>query len=202
MVATASRVPPNFRKVITAAAGGNVIEWYDFYFFGSLPRSCRSSSSKRATPSPRCSARSRCSPPGSGPAIGRLRVRLAGRPRRPQVHLHSDARRHGARHRRHRLIRPRPDRPLRRGHPVLSAHAPGALPGRLVWRRHHLCRRARAGRARGYSTGWLQTSPTLGIVVSLIVIIATAATSAKPCQRLGLAHPFCAPSCWCSSACT
>ena len=32
----AARVPPNFRRVITAAAGGNVIEWYDFYIFGSL----------------------------------------------------------------------------------------------------------------------------------------------------------------------
>jgi MFS family permease len=30
------RVPANFRRVITAAAGGNVIEWYDFYIFGSL----------------------------------------------------------------------------------------------------------------------------------------------------------------------
>ena len=32
----AGRVPANFRRVITAAAGGNVIEWYDFYIFGSL----------------------------------------------------------------------------------------------------------------------------------------------------------------------
>jgi MFS family permease len=32
----ADRVPQNFRRVITAAAGGNVIEWYDFYIFGSL----------------------------------------------------------------------------------------------------------------------------------------------------------------------
>ena len=31
-----AHVPPNFRRVITAAAGGNVIEWYDFYIFGSL----------------------------------------------------------------------------------------------------------------------------------------------------------------------
>ena len=31
-----SRIPSNFRRVITAAAGGNVIEWYDFYIFGSL----------------------------------------------------------------------------------------------------------------------------------------------------------------------
>jgi MFS family permease len=35
MVGTA-QVPKNFRTVITAAAGGNVIEWYDFYIFGSL----------------------------------------------------------------------------------------------------------------------------------------------------------------------
>ena len=32
----AARIPANFRRVITAAAGGNVIEWYDFYIFGSL----------------------------------------------------------------------------------------------------------------------------------------------------------------------
>jgi MFS family permease len=32
----AAQVPPNFRRVIAAAAGGNVIEWYDFYIFGSL----------------------------------------------------------------------------------------------------------------------------------------------------------------------
>src|SRR6201987_3035755 len=31
-----AHVPQNFRRVITAAAGGNVIEWYDFYIFGSL----------------------------------------------------------------------------------------------------------------------------------------------------------------------
>src|SRR3974390_2953473 len=30
------RIPENFRRVIMAAAGGNVIEWYDFYIFGSL----------------------------------------------------------------------------------------------------------------------------------------------------------------------
>src|SRR6185437_1052734 len=32
----AERIPANVRRVITAAAGGNVIEWYDFYIFGSL----------------------------------------------------------------------------------------------------------------------------------------------------------------------
>ena len=30
------QVPKDFRHVITAAAVGNVIEWYDFYIFGSL----------------------------------------------------------------------------------------------------------------------------------------------------------------------
>ena len=30
------QVPKNFRKVIVAASVGNVIEWYDFYIFGSL----------------------------------------------------------------------------------------------------------------------------------------------------------------------
>src|SRR5207249_9565967 len=32
----ASQIPKNFRTVIVAASVGNVIEWYDFYIFGSL----------------------------------------------------------------------------------------------------------------------------------------------------------------------
>jgi len=32
----ASQVPQDFRRVIVAASVGNVIEWYDFYIFGSL----------------------------------------------------------------------------------------------------------------------------------------------------------------------
>lgn len=31
-----ARVAPNLRRVITAAALGSVIEWYDFYIFGTL----------------------------------------------------------------------------------------------------------------------------------------------------------------------
>ena len=31
-----AEIPKNFRTVIVAAAVGNVIEWYDFYIFGSL----------------------------------------------------------------------------------------------------------------------------------------------------------------------
>ena len=32
----AAQIPKDFRRVIIAAAVGNVIEWYDFYIFGSL----------------------------------------------------------------------------------------------------------------------------------------------------------------------
>src|SRR5207237_1686485 len=32
----AHQIPKNFRTVIVAASVGNVIEWYDFYIFGSL----------------------------------------------------------------------------------------------------------------------------------------------------------------------
>jgi MFS family permease len=31
-----AQIPKNFRTVITAASAGNIIEWYDFYIFGSL----------------------------------------------------------------------------------------------------------------------------------------------------------------------
>ena len=30
------QVPKDFRRVVVAAAVGNIIEWYDFYIFGSL----------------------------------------------------------------------------------------------------------------------------------------------------------------------
>src|SRR5229473_3243234 len=30
------QIPKDFRRVVVAAAVGNIIEWYDFYIFGSL----------------------------------------------------------------------------------------------------------------------------------------------------------------------
>src|ERR1700724_757793 len=33
---TSAQIPKDFRRVIVAASVGNVIEWYDFYIFGSL----------------------------------------------------------------------------------------------------------------------------------------------------------------------
>ena len=32
----AIQIPKDFRRVIIAASVGNIIEWYDFYIFGSL----------------------------------------------------------------------------------------------------------------------------------------------------------------------
>src|SRR2546430_8083373 len=32
----AIQIPSDFRRVIVAASVGNIIEWYDFYIFGSL----------------------------------------------------------------------------------------------------------------------------------------------------------------------
>jgi hypothetical protein len=61
----AERIPANFRRVITAAAGGNVIEWYDFYIFGSLATILSVKFFEKSHPVAACSARSRCSPPGS-----------------------------------------------------------------------------------------------------------------------------------------
>src|ERR1700757_4350851 len=31
-----AKIPQNFRTVIVAASAGNIIEWFDFYIFGSL----------------------------------------------------------------------------------------------------------------------------------------------------------------------
>jgi hypothetical protein len=41
--------------------------------------------------------------------------------------------------------------------------------------RHHLCRRPRLDERRG-CTSWLQTSPTLGIVLSPLIVIIAART--------------------------
>ena len=61
----AGQIPKDFRRVIIAAAVGNVIEWYDFYIFGSLAAVLSVKFFEKSHRSPRCSARSRCSPPDS-----------------------------------------------------------------------------------------------------------------------------------------
>ncbi len=113
------------RRVVIAAAVGNVIEWYDFYIFGSLA----------ALLAPKFFAQS---------ASGSDLIKYVG---------------------------------------TFTAGSGVILLGlRLI---QGLCLGGEYGGAityvaeyapdekRGYYTGWLQTSPTLGIVVSLVVIIAT-----------------------------
>jgi hypothetical protein len=60
----AAVIPANFRRVITAAAGGNVIGGMT-YIFGSLAAVLSVKFFEKAIPSRRCSAPSRYSPPGS-----------------------------------------------------------------------------------------------------------------------------------------
>src|SRR5258708_4702954 len=103
-------------------------------------------------------------PPGGGAAehdrpvyrrlpdspIGRLLVWVAGRPGRPQIHLHRDIDRNGPGDGRHRsdthLCLHWPFRGL---YSVRPENDPGALPGRRIrWRDNVRCR-ARFGRAPG-----------------------------------------------------
>src|SRR5262252_5902137 len=133
-------IPKNFRTVILAASAGNVIEWYDFYIFGSLATILSVKFFEKSHPV--AALLSTIALFTAGFLVRPLG--LAGRPRRPQIHLHHDARRDGARHRRDRSDPDlRADRLECSDHPVLPAHASGALPRRLLRRRHYLCRRAR-----------------------------------------------------------
>jgi MFS family permease len=163
----AAHVPPNFRRVITAAAGGNVIEWYDFYIFGSLAAILSVKFFEKSHPVAALlstialfTAGFLVRPLGAfvfgwlGDVVGRkytFLLTLIGM--------------------------------------ALGTGAIGLIPtfdqiglsaafilfalrmiqgGAITYVAEHV-----ADEHRGYYTGWLQTSPTLGIVVSLIVIIAT-----------------------------
>ena len=171
-----ARVPANFRRVITAAAGGNVIEWYDFYIFGSLAVSVLSvkffekghPSTALITTIGIFTAGFLIRPLGAflfgwmGDRVGRKTTFL--------VTLSGMALGTGA----IGLV------------PTFDTIGFGAavilLGLRIV---QGLCLGGQYGGAityvaehvsderRGYYTGWLQTSPTLGIVLSLVIVIAT-----------------------------
>jgi MFS family permease len=170
----AAHVPQNFRRVITAAAGGNVIEWYDFYIFGSLAVSVLSvkffekSSAALITTIGIFTAGFLIRPLGAflfgwlGDRVGRKYTFL--------VTLSGMALGTGA----IGLV------------PTFDSIGYGAAVILLTLRIiQGLCLGGQYGGAityvaehvsderRGYYTGWLQTSPTLGIVLSLLVIIAT-----------------------------
>src|SRR3974377_1826361 len=171
----AERIPANFRRVITAAAGGDVIAWYDFYIFGSLAPILSVKFFEKSHPVAALlstialfTAGFLVRPLGAfvfgwlcdmvgrkytfiltlvGMALGTGAIGLI--PTFDQIGLAAAF----------ILFALRMIQGL-----CLGGSYGGAIP--------YLAEDRPAAR-RGYYTGWLQTSPTLGIVLSLIVIIAT-----------------------------
>jgi MFS family permease len=170
-----AHVPANFRKVITAAAGGNVIEWYDFYIFGSLATILSVKFFEKSHPVAALlstialfTAGFLVRPLGAfvfgwlGDRVGRkytFILTLVGMalgtgaigliPTFEQIGLSAAI----------ILFCLRMIQGLCLG---------GSYGGAITYVAEHV-----PEHKRGYYTGWLQTSPTLGIVLSLIIIIAT-----------------------------
>ncbi len=170
----ADRVPQNFRRVITAAAGGNVIEWYDFYIFGSLATILSVKFFEKTHPVAALlstialfTAGFLVRPLGAflfgwlGDRVGRkytFILTLVGMavgtgaigliPTFDQIGLAAA------------II-------LFLLRMVQGLCLGGSYGGAITYVAEHV-----PEDRRGYYTGWLQTSPTLGIVLSLIVIIA------------------------------
>src|SRR4249920_3905582 len=171
----AAHVPQNFRRVITAAAGGNVIEWYDFYIFGSLATILSVKFFEKSHPVAALlstialfTAGFLVRPLGAfvfgwmGDRVGRkytFILTLVGMalgtgaigliPTFEQIGLSAA------------II-------LFCLRMVQGLCLGGSYGGAITYVAEHV-----SDEHRGYYTGWLQTSPTLGIVVSLAVIIAT-----------------------------
>ncbi|HZP68888.1 MAG TPA: MFS transporter [Pseudolabrys sp.] len=171
----AAQIPKDFRRVIIAAAVGNVIEWYDFYIFGSLAAVLSVKFFDKTHPVAALlstialfTAGFLVRPLGAfifgwmGDRIGRkytFLVTLSGMglgtgcigllPTIDQIGLAAAF----------ILFFLRMIQGLCLG---------GEYGGAITYVAEHV-----SDERRGYYTGWLQTSPTLGIVVSLVVIIAT-----------------------------
>ncbi|HEX9238980.1 MAG TPA: MFS transporter [Xanthobacteraceae bacterium] len=169
----ASHVPPNFRRVITAAAGGNVIEWYDFYIFGSLATILSVKFFEKSHPVAALlstialfTAGFLVRPLGAfvfgwlGDRVGRkytFLMTLTGMavgtgaigliPTFESIGLAAAFILFGLRM-------------------VQGLCLGGSYGGAITYVAEHV-----SDERRGYYTGWLQTSPTLGIVLSLLVII-------------------------------
>ena len=171
----AERIPANFRRVITAAAGGNVIEWYDFYIFGSLATILAVKFFEKSHPIAALLSTIALftigflvRPLGAflfgwlGDRVGRkytFILTLVGMalgtgaigliPTFDQIGLAAAF----------ILFALRMIQGLCLG---------GSYGGAITYVAEHV-----PENRRGYYTGWLQTSPTLGIVLSMIIIIAT-----------------------------
>jgi MFS family permease len=171
----AAQIPKNFRTVIVAASVGNVIEWYDFYIFGSLAAVLSVKFFEKSHPVAALlstialfTAGFLIRPLGAflfgwlGDRVGRkytFLITLTGMgvgtgaigliPTYESIGLSAAF----------ILFALRMIQGLCLG---------GEYGGAITYVAEHV-----SDERRGYYTGWLQTSPTLGIVVSLAVIIAT-----------------------------
>src|SRR5436853_2116601 len=169
------QIPKDFRTVIVAASVGNVIEWYDFYIFGSLAAVLSVKFFEQSHPVAALlstialfTAGFLTRPLGAflfgwmGDRVGRkytFLVTLSGMgigtgcigliPTYESIGLSAAFLLFGMRM-------------------IQGLCLGGEYGGAITYVAEHV-----ADEHRGYYTGWLQTSPTLGIVVSLAVIIAT-----------------------------
>ena len=170
-----AQVPKNFRTVIIAASVGNVIEWYDFYIFGSLAAILAVKFFDKTHPVAALlstialfTAGFLIRPLGAflfgwmGDRVGRkytFLLTLSGMglgtgaigliPTIDSIGLSAAFILFGLRM-------------------IQGLCLGGEYGGAITYVAEHV-----EDKHRGYYTGWLQTSPTLGIVVSLAVIIAT-----------------------------
>ncbi len=168
-------IPKNFRTVIIAASVGNVIEWYDFYIFGSLAAILSVKFFEQSNPIAALlstialfTAGFLIRPLGAflfgwmGDKVGRKYTFL--------VTLTGMGVGTGA----IGLIPSYADIGLAAAFILFALRMiqglclGGEYGGAITYVAEHV-----EDQHRGYYTGWLQTSPTLGIVVSLAVIIAT-----------------------------
>src|SRR6202790_1464043 len=171
----AIQIPRDFRRVIVAASVGNVIEWYDFYIFGSLAAVLSVKFFDHAHPVSALlstialfTAGFLIRPLGAflfgwmGDRVGRkytFLVTLSGMglgtgaigliPTYEQIGLTAAIILFGLRM-------------------IQGLCLGGEYGGAITYVAEHV-----SDERRGYYTGWLQTSPTLGIVVSLAVIVGT-----------------------------
>jgi MFS family permease len=171
----AIQIPSDFRRVIIAASVGNIIEWYDFYIFGSLAAVLSVKFFEQSHPVAALlstialfTAGFLIRPLGAflfgwmGDRVGRkytFLVTLSGMglgtgaigliPTYESIGLTAAFLLFGLRM-------------------IQGLCLGGEYGGAITYVAEHV-----PDESRGYYTGWLQTSPTLGIVVSLAVIIAT-----------------------------
>src|ERR671934_951493 len=169
----ATEIPRNFRQVIVAAAVGNVIEWYDFYIFGSLASVLAAKFFEKTHPVAALlstialfTAGFLIRPLGAflfgwlGDRVGRkytFLITLTG------MGLGTGA---------IGLLPTYQDIGLTAAFILFGLRMlqglclGGEYGGAITYVAEHV-----RDERRGYYTGWLQTSPTLGIVVSLAVIL-------------------------------